>query len=64
MKPRDHDEQAVLEAELRRAIQHRRAAQERAEETRHDLQRLMERAKEMLARRERVRAPAAGDEAP
>jgi hypothetical protein len=64
MKPRDHNEQAVLEAELRRAIQHRRAAQERAEETRQDLQRLMERAKEILVRQERDRSPALRDGAP
>ena len=48
--PLDQDDTATLEAELRRAIQHRDAAQARAAEAGRELQRVMERARELLER--------------
>ena len=47
-EPLEQDEGVTLDAELRRAIQHRRAAQERAAETREELRLLLERAREIL----------------
>lgn len=49
------DENATLEAELRRAIQHRDAAQARAVEAGRELQEVMRRAKELLERTKRAR---------
>lgn len=49
------DENATLEAELRRAIQHRDAAQARAVEAERELQEVMRRAKELLERTKRAR---------
>lgn len=45
------DERLTLEAGLREALQHRRAAEEQAEETRAELSRLMRRARQILERR-------------
>ena len=45
------DEALTLEAELRQALQHRRAAQQKVEQTRAELDVLMERARDILARR-------------
>lgn len=49
------DENATMEAELRRAIQHRDAAQARAVEAGRELQEVMRRAKELLERTKRAR---------
>lgn len=46
------DDALTLEAELRQALQHRRAAQQQADQTRGELNLLMERAREILARRD------------
>ena len=45
------EELTGLEAELRQAIQHRRAALERVRETQAELEELMERARRLLAER-------------
>jgi hypothetical protein len=48
--PLEQDEALTLEAELRRALQHRRAAQQQAQETREELSRLIDRARAILER--------------
>ena len=48
--PLNQDDTATLGAELRRAIQHREAAQARAAEAGRELQKVMERARDLLER--------------
>lgn len=50
MDPMRQDDALTLEAELRRALQHQRAAQQRAAEMREELQRLVDRAGVILER--------------
>jgi hypothetical protein len=50
LDPLAQDEDLTLEAELRQALQHQRAAFEQAEETREEMRRLMERARNLLKR--------------
>jgi hypothetical protein len=50
LDPLAQDEGVTLEAELRQALQHQRAAFEQAEETREEMRRLMERARNLLKR--------------
>jgi hypothetical protein len=52
LEPKEAAELDGLEAELREAIQHRRAALERVRETQAELERLIERAKRLIAERE------------
>lgn len=54
------DDSTTLEAELRRAIQHRDAAQARALEAGRELQVVMERARELLERTRKAREARAG----
>ena len=49
-EPMEQDEWSTLEAELRRATQHRTAAYEQMMETQREVQALMARAQELLAR--------------
>lgn len=51
MDPMRQDETLTLQAELRRALQHQRAAHQQAQETREELQRLLDRARNILERR-------------
>lgn len=53
LEPFAQEDAATLEAELRQALQHQRAAQQRAEETREEMRLLMERARELLNRTKR-----------
>lgn len=50
LDPFAQDDAVTLEAELRQALQHQRAAFEQAEETREEMRRLMERARDLLKR--------------
>jgi hypothetical protein len=45
--PLEQDEQTTLQAQLREALQHQRAALERFREAREDLEQVLERAREM-----------------
>lgn len=65
-RPPEPADFATLEAELRSAIQHRRAACERLQETQHELRTLLQRARALLERsaaRPHAAAPPA-EEAP
>ena len=55
MNPLHQDDIDTLEAELRRAVQHRDAAQAQAMEAGRELQRVMNRAEELLDRARRKR---------
>jgi hypothetical protein len=55
--PKEVAELDGLEAELREAIQHRRAALERVRETQAEVERLIERAKRLIAEREGTAPP-------
>ncbi|HEX2187276.1 MAG TPA: hypothetical protein VHG51_00185 [Longimicrobiaceae bacterium] len=48
--PAEQDEWTTLEAELREALQHREAAREQMLETRREVEALLARARELLAR--------------
>ncbi|CAN5729245.1 hypothetical protein BH23GEM6_BH23GEM6_21570 [soil metagenome] len=54
----DQTEWETLQAELRSAVQHQRAAYEQMIETQQELERLMERAHHLLARMEAGKARA------
>jgi hypothetical protein len=45
--PLEQDEQTTLQAQLREALQHQRAALERFREAREDLEQVLERARQM-----------------
>jgi hypothetical protein len=49
-EPTDQNEIETLEAELRSALQHQRAAYERLQETQHDVYALVVRARALLQR--------------
>jgi hypothetical protein len=55
MDIRDQGEWETLQAELRGALQHQRAAYARLVETQQDLQQLMERARRLIAEAEEAR---------
>jgi hypothetical protein len=55
--PLDQDEMLTLEAELRQALQHRRAALEQLRETQHSLGELLKRASHLLERSGSAREP-------
>lgn len=57
--PLKQDEMATLEAELRRALQHQRAAYERMQETQTAVEGLLQRAQMLLTRVRGQRTPAA-----
>jgi hypothetical protein len=56
--PIEQDDLATLEAELREALQHQRAAVARVQETQGKVQELMRRARQLLEKIEAPRDPA------
>lgn len=57
--PIEQDDLATLEAELREALQHQRAAVARVQETQGEVQELMRRARELIGRIEAPEDPSA-----
>lgn len=49
-EPLEQDERTTLEAELRRAVQHRHAAQEQLRDTQREVEALVARARELIER--------------
>jgi hypothetical protein len=62
--PHEQDEWETLHAEVRSAAQHRDAEYERMVETQRELERLIERARSLLARARPEAGPAEGPAAP
>ena len=62
-EPMDQDEWSTLEAELRRAVQHRQAAYEQMQETQREVEALMARARRLIAQVQETREEIAGAEA-
>ncbi len=54
-EPFQQDEWSTLEAELRRAVQHRQAAFEQMQETQREVEALMTRARRLLTQTQRTR---------
>ena len=63
-EPLQQDEWSTLEAELRRAVQHRQAAFEQMQETQREVEELMARARRLLTQVQETREELARAEAP
>ncbi len=61
-EPFQQDEWSTLEAELRRAVQHRQAAFEQMQETQREVEALMARARQLLTQVQETRAELAGSD--
>jgi uncharacterized coiled-coil DUF342 family protein len=62
-EPLQQDEWSTLEAELRRAVQHRQAAFEQMQETQREVEALMARARQLLTQVQETRAELASSDA-
>ena len=63
-EPFQQDEWSTLEAELRRAVQHRQAAFEQMQETQREVEELMARARRLLTQVQETREEIARTEPP
>lgn len=63
-EPLQQDEWSTLEAELRRAVQHRQAAFEQMQETQREVEELMARARRLLTQVQETREEIARAESP
>jgi predicted nucleic acid-binding Zn-ribbon protein len=63
-EPLQQDEWSTLEAELRRAVQHRQAAFEQMQETQREVEELMARARRLLTQVQETREEIARAEPP